>query len=227
MTKRISFLKVSSAACGLAVLAGCAMVPPTHVYQPMTAQPQPLPPAPAADGAIYHPENARVALFEDRRARRIGDTLTIHIEEKTTASKAADTSASRTGSASLSVPTVFGLPGKSFQGATLDAKSANDFEGKGASSSNNVFTGDITVTVIKTLANGNLLVSGEKQVAINQGTEYIRFSGVVNPSTIDGSNTVSSTKVADARIEYKGSGYIDEAQTMGWLARFFLSVLPF
>ena len=81
--------------------------------------------------------------------------------------------------------------------------------------------------VIEVLSNGNLLVSGEKQVSISQGTEYIRFSGVVNPATINAANAVSSTKVADARIEYKGSGYIDEAQTMGWLARFFQTVSPF
>ncbi len=228
MAKLVSPLKVSLAAYGLALLAGCAMLPPTtHVHQPMTARPQPMPAPPVADGAIYHAENARIALFEDRRARHVGDTLNIHIEEKTTASKAADTNVSRTGSTSLSVPTIFGLPGKTFQGASLDASSANKFEGKGASSSNNLFTGDITVTVIQVLANGNLLVSGEKEISINQGDEHIRFSGVVNPAMIDGTNTVSSTKVADARLEYKGSGYIDEAQTMGWLARFFLSVLPF
>lgn len=228
MAKLISFLKAPLLMYGLAALAGCAMVsPPPQVYQPMTATPQPAPPPPPADGAIFHAGNARMSLFEDRRARRVGDVLTIRIEEKTTASKSSSSDASRTGSTSLSVPTIYGLPGKSFQGASLDAKSGNTFEGKGSSASNNVFTGDVTVTVIKVLGNGNLLVSGQKQISINQGTEYIRFSGVVNPTTIDGSNTVSSTKVADARIEYKGSGYIDEAQTMGWLARFFLSVLPF
>jgi flagellar L-ring protein precursor FlgH len=75
--------------------------------------------------------------------------------------------------------------------------------------------------------NGNLLVSGEKQVTINQGTEFIRFSGVVNPINVGALNSVSSTRVADARIEYKGRGYLSEAQTMGWLQRFFLSASPF
>ena len=83
------------------------------------------------------------------------------------------------------------------------------------------------MTVIEALANGNLLVSGEKQMAINQGNEYIRFSGVVNPDTISPSNTVQSTQVADARIEYKGSGAIAEAQQMGWLQRFFTIISPF
>jgi len=183
--------------------------------------------AAAPNGAIYQAGNARLALFEDRRARNVGDTLNILIEEKNTASKKSGSSASRTGSASLAVPSIFGLPGKSFQNASLDAKSGNQFAGKGDSASNNVFTGSIAVTVIEVFANGNMLVSGEKQVSIDQGTEFIRFSGVVNPTTINGSNTVSSTKVADARVEYKGTGYIDEAQTMGWLARVFLTVLPF
>ena len=85
----------------------------------------------------------------------------------------------------------------------------------------------ITVTVQQLLENGNLKVVGEKQIAINQGTEFIRFSGVVNPRTISSSNTVISTHVADARIEYVGNGYINEAQQMGWLQRLFLNLSPY
>ena len=81
--------------------------------------------------------------------------------------------------------------------------------------------------MIEVLPNGNLLVSGEKQIGINQGSEFVRFSGIVSPATVTAANTVSSTQVADARLEYRGNGYIDEAQTMGWLARFFLSFLAF
>jgi flagellar L-ring protein precursor FlgH len=205
--------------------AGCTTVPPTNVHQPMTATPAPRPIPQATNGAIYHAENQRLVLFEDIRARNIGDTLTIVIEEKTTGSKKSASTASRTGSVDATVPDVFGVG--ALRGLNVKSDASNTFSGKGDSASNNVLTGTITVTVIEVLANGNLLVSGEKQVAIDQGTEYVRFSGVVNPSTISGANTVSSTKVADARVEYKGSGYIDEAQTMGWLARFFLTVLPF
>ena len=157
----------------------------------------------------------------------VGDTLTINLNENTAATKNADTSASHTGGTSFGVPTVIGLPVKSLQGATLSANSATTFEGKGASTANNTMTGSITVTVINVLANGNLEVSGEKRLALNQGEEFVRFSGVVSPSVIASGNTVSSTQVADARIEYRGKGYIDEAQTMGWLSRFFMSVLPF
>jgi len=228
MNKLITQCKIAVSGClGLVLLAGCAAVPPTNVHQPMSARPQPVPVEPSVNGAIYQASNARLMLFEDQRARHVGDTLTILIEEKTNASKKSASSASRTGTATASVPTIFGLPGKTFQGTTLDGTSSNEFAGKGDSASNNLFTGTIAVTVIEVMSNGNLLVSGEKQVAIDQGAEFIRFSGIVNPTSISGSNAVSSTKVADARIEYKGTGYIDEAQTMGWLARFFLTVLPF
>lgn len=111
--------------------------------------------------------------------------------------------------------------------ATVDGSGKNTFAGKGGATANNTFTGTITVTVNQVLPNGNLKVVGEKQIEINQGTEFIRFSGVVNPRTISGSNSVISTQVADARIEYIGNGYINEAQTMGWLQRFFLNLSPF
>jgi len=220
---------VLSALLGLSALVACSVVPPTSVHQPMSARPVAAREAGAvaATGAIYQAGGTKMSLFEDLRARSVGDILTVLIEEKATADKKSNSTASRAGSDTLSVPTVFGLPGKSLQGTSLEASSANKFNAAGESAANNVFTGNITVTVIEVLANGNLLVSGEKQVSISQGTEYIRFSGVVTPATINAGNTVSSTKVADARIEYKGSGYIDEAQTMGWLARFFQTVSPF
>src|SRR5574340_1406704 len=207
------------------LLAGCA-APSASVHQPMSARPAAAPAAAPVDGAIYQASAAR-PLFEDRRARHVGDTLTIYIAEKTSASKKSNSSASRSGGLDFSVPTVQGLPGKTFQGATLKADSSNKFEGEGESAAANDFSGTITVTVIEVLTNGNLLVSGEKQLALNQGSEFIRFSGVVNPNNINAANTVSSAEVADARIEYKANGYIAEAQVVGWLARFFLTFLPY
>jgi len=215
----------------LAVLAAlsvsaCTTVPPTNVHQPMTARPAPRQETAAASGSIYQAGTSRT-LFEDRRARYVGDTMTILITETTSASTKSNTSASRSTSISASVPTISGLPGKSLQGLDLSASSANSLAGKGDAAANNVFTGSITVTVIEVLPNGNLQVSGEKQVSIGAGTEFIRLSGIVNPYFISTANTISSTNVADARIEYKESGVISEAQIMGWLARFFMSVLPF
>ena len=207
-------------------ISACTTVPPTNVHQPMTARPAPRIESAATTGSIYQAGVSRT-LFEDRRARYVGDTMTIAIAEATNASTKSNTKASRDSSISASVPTISGLPGKTFQGMGLSATSANSLDGKGESAANNVFTGNITVTVVEVLPNGNLLVSGEKQVSIGAGTEYIRLSGVVNPYFISAANTISSANVADARIEYKESGVISEAQVMGWLARFFMSFMPF
>lgn len=209
------------------LLAGCVTTtPPTAVHQPMTARSEPRNYAPANNGAIYNVASAR-PLFEDRRARFVGDTITINIAEKTQASKKSDTKAERSQTMEASVPTMIGLPLKSVLGTTLDASSSNKFGGKGENSSTNDFTGTITVTVIEVMPNGNLLVSGEKQMGLKEGEEFIRFSGIVNPNTITSANTVQSTQVADARMEFKANGFVDSAQIMGWLARFFLSFLPF
>lgn len=203
-----------------------------EVHQPLSIRPAlSVPPVPAApNGAIFQPNNVAYAnyqpLFEDRRARNVGDTLTISINEKLNASKQATTAADRKGGLSFAVPDIK-LGARSYPGGSIKADSKNEFAGGGDSAANNVFTGSIAVTVIEVLPNGNLVVAGEKQIGINQGSEFIRLSGVVNPTFILTGNQVSSTTIADARIEYRGSGYIDEAQTMGWLARAFQSVAPF
>ncbi len=206
-------------------LSACNTVPPTNVHQPMTVRPSQRDQS-VANGSIHQAGVART-LFEDRRARYVGDTMTIVIAEATSAATKSNTNVNRATSISASVPTIQGLPGKTFQGMGLSAESSNTLAGKGDAAANNTFVGNITVTVIDVLANGNLLVSGEKQVSIGSGTEYIRLSGVVNPYFISAANTISSANVADARIEYKETGVISEAQVMGWLARFFMSVLPF
>jgi flagellar L-ring protein FlgH len=210
-----------------AMLAGCAsMTPPTSVHQPMTARPAPIANTGPANGAIYNVASVR-PLFEDRRARFVGDILTINIAENTQASKISENKTERTQTVDASVPTMSNLPFKSVLGMSLSADDTNKFDGKGQNNSSNDFTGVITVTVIEVYPNGNLLVSGEKQIGLKEGEEFIRFSGVVNPATITPTNTVQSTQVADARIEYKANGFINSAQVMGWLSRFFLSVLPF
>ena len=213
---------------GAALLAAaCATtVPSTSVQQPLTATPAPRKDVPPTDGAIYSAYSAR-PLFEDRRARFVGDTITINIAEKTTASKASENSTSRSQSLAASIPSVVGLPFKMLQGTNVSASDANTFDGKGSNTSANDFTGTLTVTVIKVYANGNLLVSGEKQIGLKEGEEFVRFSGVVNPTTITAANTVQSTQVADARMEYKANGFLNSATVMGWLGKFFLNVLPF
>lgn len=210
----------------LVVTAGCSTVPPTNVHQPMSARPTQRFETPVGNGAIFQAGQTR-PLFEDRRARFVGDTITIKITESTTASTKSNNKLDKSNTASASISGLSGLPGKGLLGLNLDAGSANAFSGKGEAANNNIFTGNITVTVIDVLPNGNLLVSGEKQLAIGHEQEFVRISGVVNPSFVDFSNTIDSSKVADARIEYKSAGQISDGQIMGWLARFFLNVMPF
>ena len=224
MTTRSTFALTAFAL----LAAGCLnMTPPTSVHQPISVRPSSPRPAVPMDGAIYSAGQVGGFLFEDRRARNVGDTLTIVIAEKTDASKKSNTNTGRSSNNTFAVTALKHLPGKTFLGSELNATSDFSFDGKGESASNNEFIGTITVTVSEVLPNGNLLVSGEKQVGINQGSEFIRLSGVVNPIHLTATNTVQSTLVADARIEYRGTGAVAENQQTGWLTRFFLNVLPF
>lgn len=210
----------------LVLTSACTTTPPTNVHQPMTARPSPRFDAPSGNGAIFQAGYSR-PLFEDRRARFVGDTITINITESTTASAKSNSKLDKSNTSKAGISAMAGLPGQSFLGMNLNATSSNAFSGKGEAANNNVFTGSITATVIDVMPNGNLLVSGEKQLAIGHEQEFVRISGVVNPSFVDFSNSIDSSKVADARIEYKSAGQISEGQLMGWLARFFLNVLPF
>lgn len=210
----------------LLALAGCAQIPHASVVGEQEQISIPDRPAPVANGSIYQERRGYQPLFEDRRPRMVGDILTIVLDEEVSASKNARTNADRNGSASLELDT---LPDalETLAEYGFDLSGTSDFDGGGGSQANNSFTGTITVSVLEVMNNGNLRVRGEKQIAINQGTEFIRFSGVVNPRTITAQNSVPSTQVADARIEYVGDGYINEAQHMGWLQRFFLNISPF
>lgn len=210
----------------LLLVSGCAQIPrPSVVGEQEQVNIVDRPP-PQPNGSIYQPRRGFQPLFEDRRPRAAGDILTIVLDEEVSASKNSESNADRGGSASLElgqVPEALNL----LEEYGFDLSGESTFTGGGGSQASNSFTGTITVSVVNVLNNGNLRVRGEKQIAINQGTEFIRFSGVVNPRTVSGQNTVPSTQVADARIEYVGDGYINEAQAMGWLQRFFLNVSPF
>jgi flagellar L-ring protein precursor FlgH len=205
----------------LAALTGCTTVPTSIVARSTSARPPMAERNPPNDGAIFHVAAFR-PLFEDRRARQVGDLLTISIVEKTSAVKAGTSSGNKSGSVSFDVP-------RSLQGglgASVAATTANKFADADNQSASNTFTGTIGVTVMEVLPNGNLIVAGEKQVAMNKGVEFIRFSGMVSPDTIN-SNTVSSTQVADARVEYRTNSQIDRAEMTAMVSRFFQSLLPF
>ncbi|MEX0447317.1 flagellar basal body L-ring protein FlgH [Xenorhabdus sp. SGI246] len=224
---------VAVIALSVLTLGGCAYMPHKPLVKGVTTAKPAETPAPVPNGSIFQTVQpvyyGYQPLFEDRRPRNIGDTLTIILQENVSASKNSSANASRNGKTSFAAT----LTPRFLQGliggdkTDLGMEGNNEFGGKGGANANNTFRGTITVTVDQLLANGNLHVVGEKQIAINQGTEFIRFSGVVNPRTITGNNTVSSNQVADARIEYVGDGYINEAQHMGWLQRFFMNISPF
>lgn len=207
-----------------ALMAGCAVVPPTIVEHPTTVKPQrsaSLPP----NGSIYQAAAFR-PLFEDFRARRVGDVITMTINENTIAGKSAAASDTKAGNVAYGAPTLLGLPAVTTGKASISTSSSNKFSDSGAISSSNNFTGTMGLTVVEVLQNGNLAVSGEKQIALDKSVEYIRFSGVVMPETLVG-NTVSSTQVADARVEYRTNSRYDSAELTSELARFFMSLAPF
>ena len=211
----------------IAALGACGLVPKEPiVQQPMTARPPQPPVGTRSPGAIYNAGYAGRPLFEDQRPRNVGDILTIVISENVNATKSSAANTNRAGNGSFAVPTTPGIFGGLFNNTNLSATGANKFTAAGGASAANTFSGTLTVTVTEVMSNGNLMVSGEKQMLINQGNEFVRFSGVVNPNTISSLNAVYSTQVADAKIEYSAKGYLDEAENMGWLQRFFLNVSP-
>jgi flagellar L-ring protein precursor FlgH len=175
-------------------------------------------------GAIYA-QGTDVSLWNNVTARNVGDTLTVTLAESTEAEKAATTSAKKSSSAAMTGPTILGRPITANGTPLLDASMGNDsaFAGNGAATQSNKLDGYITVTVAKRFANGNLLVRGQKWLAINSGREFVRLQGIVRPSDIAPDNTVLSWRVADAYISYGGQGTVANATKPGWLFRFFNS----
>lgn len=205
-------------------LAGCAGSPETTHPQYAPQYGIPTPPPKPLDGRIYQ-SGREFSLFQDVKARQVGDILTVLLTESTSGQKQADTSIDKSTSNSIDVPDVGGETwGK--LGATLE--SGSEFSGEGASRQSNKLDGSVTVIVAAVLPGGNLVVQGEKWISINQGDEYVRLRGIVRPEDISTQNTVPSTKVADARISYGSTGAVAEANSVGWLSRFFMSPLwPF
>ena len=229
---------LGSLGCAL-VLSGCNEAPRRDPEYAASMPAVRVPPEQFSNGAIYQ-AGYNLYLFEDVKARRVGDTLTIKLVEKTDASKSAASSLSKESKTDIANPTIFGaaaqftLPGVLPLAATADSTFATNldsstaFSGKGDNAQKNSLTGDITVTVADVLPNGNLVVRGEKRLNINQGNEYIKISGIVRPIDIGPDNSVASTKIADATIIYNGDGQTASANKLAWLSKFFISKLfPF
>ncbi|PCJ21903.1 MAG: flagellar basal body L-ring protein FlgH [Gammaproteobacteria bacterium] len=174
-----------------------------------------------SNGSIYQ-LGYGVSLFDDHRAKRVGDVLTILLSESTVSSKSAQSNTSKDNSTAVG--------GATFNGLSVEAamEGSRSFSGSGASDQSNSLQGTITVTVAEVLANGVLVVRGEKWITLTRGEELLRVSGLIRPADIRPDNTVESSKLGDARIHYSGKGQLAESTGMGWLARFFSGPLfPF
>lgn len=237
--------RLTLALSALALLAGCQTQPKRDpAFAPVRPTPQVK--AEPTSGAIFSVADTGtrfhdVQLFTDTRAGRVGDILTIRLVEQTEAEKESETVIEQETNVGIDNPTLFGgspsIPRLPVVRNVLDAGddgrydlshslgSSKDFDGSGETTQTNRIRGEITVTVSEVLPNGNLLVQGEKVMTLTRGNEYVRFSGIVRPMDIAADNTVVSTRVANATIHYAGDGEVAESNVMGWLARFFLSVL--
>ena len=204
------------------ILGGCAEAPQ---HDPNYAPTLPLAShtPPPQDGAIFH-AGYDIVLFEDDRARRVGDIITVNLVEKTNASKNAETKLGKSDSISTSA-TLFG---NTPTWPVSSLSNSSSFDGSGNSVQSNSLSGNISVTVTEVLPNGYLMIRGDKVIGLNQGSEYVRLSGIVRPSDINANNTVPSTAIANATISYGGKGALADSNAIGWLGRFFISALfPF
>lgn len=204
------------------VLSACATPVPLNNFD--ATWPEIVPPAPSSNGAIYQ-AGLGVPLFENSVARRVGDTVTINLQESTAAQKSSSTKTAKSTNIDLPGPTIAGSPvtinGKEIFAAGIE--NSRKFDGSGDSQLSNSLEGFITVTVAQRLPNGNLLVRGQKWIGINQGREFIRIQGVIRPIDILPDNSIPSYKVADATISYGGQGALADANRPGLLSRFFNS----
>lgn len=215
----------------LALLSGCeALNPPVPGGNPDYAPTYPTGPDPKElrkeTGAIYSSETA-LPLFETPRARHPGDLLTVFLVENTDAQKNATTTQKKLETDKIVNATVFGRPINLGSGYNFDFDLSNDrqFNGDAKSIQNNRLAGSISVTVSKVLPNGNMLVQGEKWIRINQGNEFVQLSGIVRPQDIKADNSITSDRVANARISYGGTGQVNNSNVQGWFARILWSPL--
>lgn len=215
----------------LTVLTISACSSPKALKKPEYAPAIPVATEPRADvnGSIYH-ASSNMFLFEDLKARRIGDLITVILDEQTNAAKSASTNTKKDAGINVAAPTLFGR-GVTYKGKSIlqaEVESGSNFSGTGDSSQSNSLSGNITVTIAKVYANGNMLIRGEKLLTLNQGSEVIRISGLVRASDVTPENTVQSNQIANANITYTGRGAIADSNQSGWISRIFNSPLwPF
>ncbi|MFW3898015.1 flagellar basal body L-ring protein FlgH [Pseudomonas putida] len=220
---------------GAVLLAGC-VAPTPKPNDPYYAPVLPRTPLPAAanNGSIYQ-AGFEQNLYSDRKAFRVGDIITITLNERTQASKNANSQIDKDSTANIGLTSLFGSSlttnnpiGSNDLSLSAGYKGDRGTKGDAKSAQSNTLTGSITVTVADVLPNGIIAVRGEKWMTLNTGDELVRIAGLVRADDISTDNTVSSTRVADARITYSGTGAFADASQPGWFDRFFLSPLfPF
>jgi flagellar L-ring protein precursor FlgH len=204
-------------------LTACSTPLPKREPSFSPVAPADLRPPPLSSGGIYQ-AGYDVRLFEDPTARRVGDVLTVTLNESTNSTQRANNQDKKEDSAAISLPAIFGLGSLLLGGDMSTAmKSEKKFKGSGDSSQNNGLKGTITVSVVEVLPNGNLKIRGEKRIALNQGDEFVRLSGIVRAADISSNNIIASEKIADATFMYTGEGATSDAATQGWVGRVFNS----
>ena len=232
MARKDTAMKHLIASTALALLVtGCATLSPPPPVDILPTTPPPIATTtprtpPPVTGSLFHNASYRPA-FEDRRARMVGDNVTINIVENVTASQKSSSTVDRTSEASGGITSLPFVKRSLADRTTLAAGSESTFSGKGGTESTNTFTGSITTTVVDVLPNGHLVVTGEKQIGVNQNVDVLRFSGTVDPRVMQPGSIVNSTQVANVRVESRGRGAQNEAQAMGWMNRFFNTITPF
>jgi flagellar L-ring protein precursor FlgH len=220
-------LKFVILASGVMLLAGCSGGSNSIVDMPTFAPVVVSGPLNIETGGAIFQGGSALSLYETPRAQHVGDVLTIRLSESYSANNSGDASANR--ASDISAQAADQSSGAAARLAKLFniGSASTTFKGQGAVSNTTGMTGTLAVSVIATLPTGNLVVAGDKIIAMNQNRDRLRLSGIVNPKDIEVGNYVSSSKVANARIEQAGVGMLADSTTVGWLQRMFLSVLTF
>lgn len=218
-------------------VSGCSATTPRPVVEAVPGAPSSAPGGmymklPAEEGSIF--AGGSSLLFSDQRAKRIGDTIIVDIAENTSSKVDANTDVSRESTVEGKIPFSAGLldslaaSNQYFNPANiLGASTKNDFKGKGSSDRKGQITASIGASVVNVLPNGNVVLEGNREMTVNNETQYINVSGIVRPEDIGSDNHVKSTYLADAKISYSGSGVLADKQRPGWLARIFDKIWPF
>ena len=224
-------MKLISLIIAISLLSACMQnrkpLPDDPAYAPTISANMPVPQR--TSGSLYQ-DAYGMSLFDDRKAHFIGDVITVTLSEKTVSKKSSGVAVKKNSSADMNAGTLLGAVNPQYKGLSLENSIGHkrSFSGDADADQSNSLEGNITVTVAEILPNGNLIVRGEKWITLNRGDEFIRISGIIRPDDIAPDNTVISTRLANAKISYSGTGTLAESQTMGWFSRFFNSGLwPF